>query len=118
MKKVPKQDVKVQAQEELGRLKDKYSKAEKKKKALKLKKQWLVTAMKIVLVAEIVSDCNCGPVTAVQMNPTEVNRVKELAGIYTNEETYDGDDSSNNYGDMWYNEDEILGRSRIPAKKS
>ena len=45
---------------------------------------------------------------------TEVDRIKELAGVsndFVDEETYDGDDSYNNYGDMWYNEDEP-GRSR------
>ena len=38
---------------------------------------------------------------------TEVERIQDLAGISLDEETYDGDDFYNNYGDMWYNEDEI-----------
>tara|TARA_B100001057_G_scaffold466018_1_gene522728 strand:- start:6262 stop:6804 length:543 start_codon:yes stop_codon:yes gene_type:complete len=69
------------SQEELGRIKDKYSKAEKNKKT------------------------------------TEVDRVQELAGVQTNEETYDGDDFYNNYGDMWYNEDEIMDEAEYQGRK-
>ena len=47
----------------------------------------------------------------------EVNRVKELAGVQTDEETYDGDDFYNNYGDMWYNEDEIMDEAEYQGRK-
>ena len=64
MKRAAKAGREGASQEELGRIKDKYSKAEKNKKT------------------------------------TEVDRIKDLAGISLDEETYDGDDFYNNYGDM------------------
>ena len=33
------------------------------------------------------------------------------------EETYDGDDFYNNYGDMWYNEDEIMDEAEYQGRK-
>ena len=51
---------------------------------------------------------------------TEVDRIKELAGVsndFVDEETYDGDDFHNNYGDMWYNEDEILTKQNTCGRK-
>ena len=47
----------------------------------------------------------------------EVNRIKDLAGISLDEETYDGDDFYNNYGDMWYNEDEIMDEAEYQGRK-
>ena len=47
----------------------------------------------------------------------EIDRVKELAGVQTDEETYDGDDFYNNYGDMWYNEDEIMDEAEYQGRK-
>ena len=47
----------------------------------------------------------------------ELGRVQELAGVQTNEETYDGDDFYNNYGDMWYNEDEIMDEAEYQGRK-
>tara|TARA_Y100001954_G_scaffold212955_1_gene241098 strand:- start:2874 stop:3587 length:714 start_codon:yes stop_codon:yes gene_type:complete len=84
MKKAAKAGREGASQEELGRLKDKYSKAEKNKKT------------------------------------TEVDRMKELAGVsndFVHEETYDGDDFYNNYGDMWYNEDEIMDEAEYQGRK-
>ena len=51
---------------------------------------------------------------------TEVDRIKELAGVsndFVDEETYDGDDFYNNYGDMWYNEDEIMDEAEYQGRK-
>ena len=57
--------------------------------------------------------------TAKQKNKktTEVERIKDPAGISLDEETYDGDDFYNNYGDMWYNEDEIMDEAEYPDVK-
>ena len=81
MKRAAKAGREGASQEELGRIKDKYSKAEKNKKT------------------------------------TEVERIKDLAGISLDEETYDGDDFYNNYGDMWYNEDEIMDEAEYQGRK-
>tara|TARA_B100001287_G_scaffold168496_1_gene141740 strand:- start:2378 stop:2929 length:552 start_codon:yes stop_codon:yes gene_type:complete len=84
MKRAAKAGREGASQEELGRIKDKYSKAEKNKKT------------------------------------TEVDRMKELAGVsndFVDEETYDGDDFYNNYGDMWYNEDEIMDEAEYQGRK-
>ena len=81
MKRAAKAGREGASQEELGRIKDKYSKAEKNKKT------------------------------------TEVDRIKDLAGISLDEETYDGDDFYNNYGDMWYNEDEIMDEAEYQGRK-
>ena len=81
MKRAAKAEREGASQEELGRIKDKYSKAEKNKKT------------------------------------TEVERIKDLAGISLDEETYDGDDFYNNYGDMWYNEDEIMDEAEYQGRK-
>ena len=35
-----------------------------------------------------------------------------------NEETYEGDDFYEAYGDMWYNEDETLDEAEYPRQKS
>ena len=51
---------------------------------------------------------------------TDVDRIKELAGVsndFVDEETYDGDDFYNNYGDMWYNEDEIMDEAEYQGRK-
>ena len=81
MKRAAKAGREGASQEELGRIKDKYSNAEKNKKT------------------------------------TEVDRIKDLAGISLDEETYDGDDFYNNYGDMWYNEDEIMDEAEYQGRK-
>ena len=50
----------------------------------------------------------------------DVDRMKELAGVsndFVDEETYDGDDFYNNYGDMWYNEDEIMDEAEYQGRK-
>ena len=52
-----------------------------------------------------------------QASKEEISRVKELAGIQTDEETYDGDDFYNNYGDMWYNEDDIMDEAEYQGHK-
>ena len=62
MKKVLKQDVKVQAQEELGRLKDKYSKAEKKKESIEVKEAMACNCNEdCACGGNCTPDCNCGP---------------------------------------------------------
>ena len=81
MKRAAKAGREGASQEELGRIKDKYSKAEKNKKT------------------------------------TEVDRIKDLAGISLDEETYDGDDFYDAYGDMWYNEDEIMDEAEYQGRK-
>ena len=51
---------------------------------------------------------------------TDVDRIKELAGVsndFVDEETYDGDDFYNNYGDMWYNEDDIMDEAEYQGRK-
>ena len=51
---------------------------------------------------------------------TDVDRIKELAGVsndFVDEETYDGDDFYKNYGDMWYNEDEIMDEAEYQGRK-
>jgi hypothetical protein len=69
------------SQEELGRLKDKYSKAEKTKEDF------------------------------------ELDRIKELADASI-DETYDDDDAFYEaYGEMWYNEDEIMDEAEYQGRK-
>lgn len=45
----------------------------------------------------------------------ELDRIKELSGI--TEETYDGDDFYEAYGDLWYNEDEDLDEADYQGRK-
>jgi|TARA_B100000085_G_scaffold11878_1_gene10289 hypothetical protein len=117
MKKAAKAGREGASQEELGRLKDKYSKAEKKKESIEVKEAMACNCNEdCACGGNCTPDCNCGPDCGTNES-TEVNRVKELAGIYTNEETYDGDDFYNNYGDMWYNEDEIMDEAEYQGRK-
>ena len=117
MKKAAKAGREGANQEELGRLKDKYSKAEKKKESIEVKEAMACNCNEdCACGGNCTPDCNCGPDCGTNES-TEVNRVKELAGIYTNEETYDGDDFYNNYGDMWYNEDEIMDEAEYQGRK-
>ena len=117
MKKAAKAGREGASQEELGRLKDKYSKAEKKKESTEVKEAMACNCNEdCACGGNCTPDCNCGPDCGTNES-TEVNRVKELAGIYTNEETYDGDDFYNNYGDMWYNEDEIMDEAEYQGRK-
>ena len=117
MKKAAKAGREGASQEELGRLKDKYSKAEKKKESIEVKEAKACNCNEdCPCGGNCTPDCNCGPECGTNES-TEVNRVKELAGIYTNEETYDGDDFYNNYGDMWYNEDEIMDEAEYQGRK-
>ena len=81
MKKAAKAGREGASQEELGRLKDKYSKAEKTKEDFGL------------------------------------DRIKELSGISLDEETYDGDDFDEAYGDMWYNDDEVVDEAEYQGRK-
>jgi len=46
---------------------------------------------------------------------SETIRIKELAGI--SEETYDGDDFYEAYGDLWFNEDEMLDEAEYQGRK-
>ena len=51
---------------------------------------------------------------------TDVDRMKELAGVsndFVDEETYDGDDFYDAYGDLWYNEDEIMDEAEYQGRK-
>ena len=117
MKKAAKAGREGASQEELGRLKDKYSKAEKKKESIEVKEAKACNCNEdCPCGGNCTPDCNCGPECGTNES-TEVNRVKELAGIYTNEETYGGDDFYNNYGDMWYNEDEIMDEAEYQGRK-
>jgi len=45
----------------------------------------------------------------------ELARIKELANI--DEETYDGDDFYNAYGDLWFNEDEVVDEAEYQGRK-
>ena len=45
----------------------------------------------------------------------ELTRIKELANI--DEETYDGDDFYNAYGDLWFNEDEVVDEAEYQGRK-
>ena len=45
----------------------------------------------------------------------EIDRIKELSGI--TEETYDGDDFYNAYGDLWFNEDEVVDEAEYQGRK-
>tara|TARA_B100000927_G_scaffold273741_1_gene252443 strand:- start:3027 stop:3581 length:555 start_codon:yes stop_codon:yes gene_type:complete len=80
MKKAAKAGREGASQEELGRLKDKYSKAEKTKEDF------------------------------------ELDRIKELANASI-DETYDGDDFDEAYGDMWYNDDDIVDEAEYQGRK-
>ena len=116
------------SQEELGRLKDKYSKAEKKKESME---------EAIVASNYHCKDCgcqmhNCKPECQCEHdshdetgswwvdkngngvhdmdeesagNP-ELDRIKELAGASIDETYDDDDDFYEAYGEMWYNEDD------------
>ena len=160
MKKAAKAGREGASQEELGRLKDKYSKAEKKKKT---PEATLEEADKVIfkgkeidltkidytmrdfsdgmielnspvfytdgteVADEDLADLNDMPEMIDWMmqdymdnqapQAEEIDRVKELAGVQTDEETYDGDDFYNNYGDMWYNEDEIMDEAEYQGRK-
>jgi len=117
MKKAAKAGREGASQEELGRLKDKYSKAEKKKESIEVKEAKACNCNEdCPCGGNCTPDCNCGPECGTNES-IEVNRVKELAGIQTNEETYDGDDFYNNYGDMWYNEDEVIDEAEYQGRK-
>ena len=117
MKKAAKAGREGASQEELGRLKDKYSKAEKKKESIEVKEAMACNCNEdCACGGNCTPDCNCGPDCGTNES-IEVNRVKELAGIQTNEETYDGDDFYNNYGDMWYNEDEVVDEAEYQGRK-
>ena len=51
---------------------------------------------------------------------TDVDRMKELAGVsndFVDEETYDSDDFYDAYGDLWYNEDEIMDEAEYQGRK-
>ena len=118
MKKAAKAGREGASQEELGRLKDKYSKAEKKKESIEVKEAMACNCNEdCACGGNCTPDCNCGPDCGTKAESIEVNRVKELAGIQTNEETYDGDDFYNNYGDMWYNEDEVVDEAEYQGRK-
>ena len=45
----------------------------------------------------------------------ELNRIRELANI--DEETYDGDDFYEAYGDLWFNEDDIIDEADYQGRK-
>lgn len=47
----------------------------------------------------------------------EIDRVKELAGVQTDEETYDGDDFYHAYGELWFNEDDIIDEAEYQGRK-
>ena len=150
MKKAAKAGREGASQEELGRLKDKYSKAEKKKKT---PEATLEEADKVIfkgkeidltkidytmrdfsdgmielnspvfytdgteVADEDLADLNDMPEMIDWMmqdymdnqapQAEEIDRVKELAG----------DDFYNNYGDMWYNEDEIMDEAEYQGRK-
>jgi hypothetical protein len=46
---------------------------------------------------------------------SNIDRIKDLAGI--TEETYDGDDFYEAYGDLWYNEDEVVDEAEYQGRK-
>jgi len=46
---------------------------------------------------------------------SEISRIRDLSGI--TEETYDGDDFYEAYGDLWYNEDEDLDEAEYQGRK-
>jgi hypothetical protein len=45
----------------------------------------------------------------------ELNRIRELANI--DEETYDGDDFYEAYGDLWFNEDDVVDEAEYQGRK-
>ena len=47
----------------------------------------------------------------------ETARIKELAGVSLDEETYDGDDFYEAYGDLWFNEDDVLDEAEYQGRK-
>ena len=47
----------------------------------------------------------------------DTRRMKELAGVSLDEETYDGDDFYNAYGDLWFNEDDELDEAEYQGRK-
>ena len=47
----------------------------------------------------------------------ETTRIKELAGVSLDEETYDGDDFYEAYGDLWYNEDDVIDEAEYQGRK-
>tara|TARA_A200000159_G_scaffold156816_1_gene172172 strand:+ start:9 stop:1091 length:1083 start_codon:yes stop_codon:yes gene_type:complete len=98
MKKAAKAGREGASQEELGRLKDKYSKAEKKKESIEVKEAKACNCNEdCPCGGNCTPDCNCGPECGTNES-IEVNRVKELAGIQTNEETYDDSDKQTQDG--------------------
>ena len=46
---------------------------------------------------------------------SEIDRIKDLSGI--TEETYDGDDFYEAYGDLWYNEDDVVDEAEYQGRK-
>ena len=46
---------------------------------------------------------------------TDLFRIKELSGV--TEETYDGDDFYEAYGDLWFNEDDIVDEAEYQGRK-
>ncbi len=166
MKKAAKAGREGASQEELGRLKDKYSKAAKKKESMEEAivaskyhckdcgdtmhkpttdckhdshdekgRHWIDDngngihdADEGIREAEDYCDCPCDCGKAIcescgkkhkkkdiTKETEELNRIKELAGV--TEETYDGDDFYHAYGDMWFNEDEIIDEAEYQGRK-
>ena len=139
MKKAAKAGREGASQEELGRLKDKYSKAEKKKESME---------EAIVASNYHCKDCgcqmhNCKPECQcehdshdetgswwvdkngngvhdmdedITTNP-ELDRIKELAGASIDETYDDDDDFYEAYGEMWYNEDDIMDEAEYQGRK-
>ena len=113
MKKAAKAGREGASQEELGRLKDKYSKAEKTKEAYSPgdeNEEGMVSnccGAPIMDVYQGHGRCSdCKEMASAVPDNEELDRMKELAGASI-DETYDDDDAFYEaYGEMWWNDDD------------